>query len=227
MPPPRQRARAPRAAQPPRRQPPLDHACITVYRDHRCLRAPRAALPPPRPRERREGRRQPERDHGGVAHEKGQPIRVALQVILTANDARRPLRPHRERRRTARASLGGSLAQVTALLARVLKTAASHISQTWRYRRTGPHEAIWGSKGSRLTNWSPCVTAHSRGRQRGPCLGGTIARWPPEPFGKSADGHEVGARLRAHFARGCSVVLGRARPSSFLTWADEMSRRPG
>ena len=70
------------------------------YRDHRCLRAPRAALPPPRPRERREGRRQPERDHGGVAHEKGQPSRVALLAILTINDARRPLRPHRECRRT-------------------------------------------------------------------------------------------------------------------------------
>ena len=51
MPPPSQPARAPRAAQPPRCQPPLDHARITVYRDHRCLRAPRAALPAPRPRE--------------------------------------------------------------------------------------------------------------------------------------------------------------------------------
>ena len=49
---------------------------------------------------RREGRRQPERDHGGVAHEKGQPSRVALKPILTANGRRRPLRPHRERRRT-------------------------------------------------------------------------------------------------------------------------------
>jgi hypothetical protein len=30
------------------------------------------------------GRRQPEPDHDGVAHQKGQPSRVALQVILTA-----------------------------------------------------------------------------------------------------------------------------------------------
>jgi putative transposase len=29
-----------RAAQPPRRQPPLDHARINAYRDHWCLRAP-------------------------------------------------------------------------------------------------------------------------------------------------------------------------------------------
>ena len=50
---------------------------------------------------KREGRRQPERDHGGVAHEKGQPSQVALQPILTVNGARRPLHPHRERRRTA------------------------------------------------------------------------------------------------------------------------------
>jgi hypothetical protein len=60
MPPPRQPGRARRAAQPPRRQPPLDHARISAYRDHRCLRAPRAALPPPRPRERREGAAYPD-----------------------------------------------------------------------------------------------------------------------------------------------------------------------
>jgi hypothetical protein len=39
--------------------------------------------------------------------------------------------------------------------------------------------------------------------------------------------HQVGARLGAHFARGCSVVLGCARSCSLLTWADGASRRPG
>jgi hypothetical protein len=38
---------------------------------------------------------------------------------------------------------------------------------------------------------------------------------------------EVGARLGAHFARGCSVVLGHARRCSVLTWADGTSRRSG
>ena len=101
MPPPSQTPRTARAAQPPRRQPPLDHARNNAYRDHRCLRAPRAALPPPRPRERREGRRPPEPDHGGVAHEKGQPRRAALTAILTTNDASPPLRPHYQGRGTA------------------------------------------------------------------------------------------------------------------------------
>jgi hypothetical protein len=86
MPPTSQTPRTARVAQSPRRQPPLDHARNNAYRDHRCLRAPRAALPPPRPRERREGRCVPEPDHGGVAHEKGQPRRAALPAILTAND---------------------------------------------------------------------------------------------------------------------------------------------
>ena len=98
--PPSQPARAHRAAQPPRRQPPLDHARNNAYRDHRCLRAPRAALPPPRPRERREGRRLPGPDHGGVAHKKGQPRRAALPAILTTNDASSPLRPHSQGRGT-------------------------------------------------------------------------------------------------------------------------------
>jgi hypothetical protein len=40
MPPPSQTPRTARAAQPPRRQPPLDHARNNAYRDHRCLRAP-------------------------------------------------------------------------------------------------------------------------------------------------------------------------------------------
>src|ERR1022692_2495472 len=73
--------------------PPLDHARNNACRDHRCPRPPRAALPPPRPRERREGRRQPGPDHGGVAHEKGQPRRAALPAILTTNDANPSLRP--------------------------------------------------------------------------------------------------------------------------------------
>jgi hypothetical protein len=41
------------------------------------------------------------------------------------------------------------------------------------------------------------------------------------------ESHEVGARMGAHFARGCSVVLGCARPCSILTCADERSRRSG
>src|SRR5580693_4077912 len=49
---------------------------------------------------RREGRRLPEPDHGGVAHEKGQPHRAALPAILTTNDASSPLRPHYQRRGT-------------------------------------------------------------------------------------------------------------------------------
>ena len=42
----------------------------------------------------------PGHDHGDVAHEKGQPRRVALLAILTANGARPPLRPHPECRGT-------------------------------------------------------------------------------------------------------------------------------
>jgi hypothetical protein len=38
---------------------------------------------------------------------------------------------------------------------------------------------------------------------------------------------EVAARLGAHFARGCSVVLGCARSRSILTWAYGTSRRSG
>ena len=41
-------------------------------------------------------------DHGGVAHEKGQPRRVALPAILTTNDASPPLRPHSPSRGTTR-----------------------------------------------------------------------------------------------------------------------------
>jgi hypothetical protein len=37
----------------------------------------------------------------------------------------------------------------------------------------------------------------------------------------------VGARLGAHFARGCSVVLGCARFCSVLTWVDGTSGRSG
>jgi hypothetical protein len=37
----------------------------------------------------------------------------------------------------------------------------------------------------------------------------------------------VGAQLGAHFARGCSVVLGCARFCSVLTCADDTSRRSG
>jgi hypothetical protein len=37
----------------------------------------------------------------------------------------------------------------------------------------------------------------------------------------------VGARLGAHFAPGCSVVLGCARSCSVLAWAYVTSRRPG
>ena len=36
--------------------------------------------------------------------------------------------------------------------------------------------------------------------------------------GGGAEDHEVGAQLGAHFARGCSVVLGCARSCSSLTW---------
>ena len=53
----------------------------------------------------------------------------------------------------------------------------------------------------------------------GSCPAGTkTAGGPSEPPGKSADSHEVGARLRAHFARGCSVLLGCARSRPILTW---------
>jgi hypothetical protein len=96
--------------QPSCRQPPLDHARNNAYRDHRCLRAPNAALPAPPPRER-EGRRLPGHDHGGVAHEKGQPRRVALPAILTKNGASPPLRHHSQGRGTG----GGPQANLTLL----------------------------------------------------------------------------------------------------------------
>ena len=93
MPPPSQPARAPRAAQPPRCQPPLDHARISAYRPSV---PPRTSRGPPgtSAKRTREGRRLPGPDHGGVAHEKGQPCRAALPAILTTNDASSPLRPH-------------------------------------------------------------------------------------------------------------------------------------
>jgi len=40
-----------------------------------------------------------------------------------------------------------------------------------------------------------------------------------ESGGGTKDANQVGARLGAHFARGCSVVLGSARFYSVLTWA--------
>jgi hypothetical protein len=48
----------------------------------------------------------PGHDHGDVAHEKGQPRRVALLAILTANGARPPLRPHPECRGTPGSDTG-------------------------------------------------------------------------------------------------------------------------
>ena len=86
---------------------------------------------------------------------------------------------------------------------------------------------ILGGRGYRSASQSPSVTADPKGRQRGVVPWRSNGYAPAEPLGKSANSHEVGARLGAHFARGCSVVLGCARACSFLTWADGMSRRSG
>ena len=72
--PPGQPAAAFRAGQPSARQPPLDLVPISIYREYRRLQAP--LVRPSRLRcqiEGREGRRLPRRDHGAVAHQKGQP----------------------------------------------------------------------------------------------------------------------------------------------------------
>src|SRR3954465_12810112 len=97
-PPPGQRPRAARARQLSSHQPPFDLGNILAYRQHQVPHSAhrRAALPetgqritggplPSKPR------------HSDDEQQEGQPTRVALEHILTVNDANQPLRPHPER----------------------------------------------------------------------------------------------------------------------------------
>src|SRR2546429_51800 len=101
MPPPYQHISTVRADQPARHQPPLDLGSVLAYRQHPV--PPRTTARPSRSPAKgsREGRRPSKPPHGDDEHQKGQPIRVALDQILTVKDANQLLRPHPECSRTA------------------------------------------------------------------------------------------------------------------------------
>src|ERR1035441_5959534 len=105
---------------------------------------------------KREGRCLPEPDHGGVAHEKGQPCRVALLAILTTNGARRLLRPHRECRGTPARSSRRQTASANAA-----STAVRHSPETTR-EATAP--GTESSAASAPASRSTCSTGSRHGR---------------------------------------------------------------
>src|SRR6266704_19561 len=96
MPPPGQHVPTARAGQPTRHQPPLDLDSVLAYRQHPV--PPRTTARPSRSPAKgsREGRRPSKPPHGDDEQQKEQPTRVALDQILTVNDANQLLRPHPE-----------------------------------------------------------------------------------------------------------------------------------
>src|SRR4051812_36425438 len=100
--PPGQRTRAARARQLSSHQPPFDLGNILAYRQHQVPHSAhrRAALP--ETGQRITGGPLPSKPpQSDDEQQEGQPTRVALEHILTVNDANQPLRPHPERSGTA------------------------------------------------------------------------------------------------------------------------------